>query len=330
MASRITQLALWSPFGAQSSGDDADPTEQMGPPRLTSIAREAESISPVDLFSDSQTFDKQIDDNHGRNFPRLPLPIQFDPTDGSPKVIRRFISVWSVYEKSHVRDFGEDVVVALRRRPASGRVMVKPLKRTDVARKLALFNRISSDRVLRCFEICETAASADLVFEYMDCTFTQIVGMVTFPSELELAAIAGQVHFQDIQWLLPSLHRQITEALQYLAGQKIFHGHLRLSNIFLRDDGWVKICMPFTSTFGCARTLLKSAPPEFGETGTRRLPTGQQDVRDLGKIILQLVTKGESATKTVVIDARRYSADVLSFITATDVDTAEVLSKVRS
>lgn len=80
------------------------------------------------------------------------------------------------------------------------------------------------------------------IFEYVSISLDQIVASPPYPTELQLAAILGQVSQVGIP-MHRSL-RQILNGLTYLDSQDLVHGTLACSNILLDSEGVIKICTP--------------------------------------------------------------------------------------
>lgn len=109
--------------------------------------------------------------------------------------LRRYqTSVWDAYRKHFDVKLNGPVEVAVRRADPSMLVIVRQAAATDIrSRGKELTRLMKQPYFVQCWELYAADPVPHLVCEYMSISLVHVVGLPVFPSEAELAAIAGQV-----------------------------------------------------------------------------------------------------------------------------------------
>jgi hypothetical protein len=111
-------------------------------------------------------------------------------------------SSWNTYEKEGwERDLGDLFPIASQRNHPFDLVHVKEFPQQNADRMLDMLNQIWHQNFVTVLEVFKGKKPFLVVLEYMAISLHQVVRCFEYPSELQLAAILGQVNFQRmIHW----------------------------------------------------------------------------------------------------------------------------------
>ncbi|KFY32537.1 hypothetical protein V493_00088 [Pseudogymnoascus sp. VKM F-4281 (FW-2241)] len=198
---------------------------------------------------------------------------------GAAKLFKtiKWESPWDSFREHYKLNFGEFVSVASNRAYPHDLFIVKRLKGPDYARDVRLLRTVRHNNfhdMLECFSF-EGAYYA--VFEHVPISLAHVAKSPPFLTEVELAAILGQ----------------ILKGLAYLALKGLEHGSLSCSNILLDTDGNIKIA---------------------GQERCQELASSDQghsrDIRALGNITMELMQKYTKDDGAIgVDDLERWPSD---------------------
>ena len=102
-------------------------------------------------------------------------------------------SPWKTYEKGHDLKFDQFVIVAARKAPRHGKVAIKEFAKQDASHKLDMIRRVRHERFVNLLEVFEVDKTVYAVFEHIFTSLKQVIACAAYPTELQLAAILGQV-----------------------------------------------------------------------------------------------------------------------------------------
>jgi hypothetical protein len=101
--------------------------------------------------------------------------------------------VWSQYTKMHELEMGSTVNIAEKKGPLSGRVLIRQTSNMGLDNKIRLLTQLHQrPHFLETTGVFLSGTVMDIVCEYMDLSLEHILGVPRFPTEKEVAAIAGQ------------------------------------------------------------------------------------------------------------------------------------------
>ncbi|OBT40475.1 hypothetical protein VE00_07894 [Pseudogymnoascus sp. WSF 3629] len=210
-------------------------------------------------------------------------------------------SPWNYFHENYELNLGGFVSVTSKRVFPYNSFIVRRLKGPDGARKVRLLQTIrhnSFHDMLECFSF-EGAYYA--VFEHVPISLAHLAKSPPFLSELQLAAILGQV----------------LEGLAHLASNGLEHGSLSCSNILLGTGGDIKI----TGQESCQ---------EMASSDRSR----SRDIRALGNITMELMqkyTKDDGAIGIDDLDRWPSDCNAVGFLSMTTSATSvDELLKVNS
>lgn len=113
-------------------------------------------------------------------------------------------SPWKTYNKEYTIELGGLVIVAERRYPAHGLVVVKEFSSHDAEKKLSRLRQVPEDirnrYFVSCIEVFSFQNALHIITEHMTISLLQIVAAPRYPREKQVAAIIGQV-----DWSYPSV-----------------------------------------------------------------------------------------------------------------------------
>ena len=106
-------------------------------------------------------------------------------------------SPWKTYNKEYTVELGGLVLVAERKHPAHGLVVVKEFSGHDAESKLSRLRKIPEDirnsRFVSYIEVFNFQNAVYVIAEYMTISLLQVVAAPRYPREKQVAAIIGQV-----------------------------------------------------------------------------------------------------------------------------------------
>lgn len=126
--------------------------------------------------------------------PRLPLEIHSSLGRESLNTIQTSnFSVWTIYVQKYEIALNGLVSVAQRKETLGNHVLVRQTSKERLYRKLRLLAQFRrKPYFLQSFEVFISDSTVDIVCDYIDLTLLHILGNPRFPTENEVAAIAGQ------------------------------------------------------------------------------------------------------------------------------------------
>ena len=136
----------------------------------------------------------KVGQRRGRLPPRLPLePHTSTEAESLNTIPSSNASVWTKYVQKHQLELNGLVDIAKGKEPLGNRVLVRQTSNQRLdgkLRTLAQFRR--QPYFVQTFEVFLSGTMVDVVCEYVDLTLLHILGCPRFPTEEEVAAIAGQ------------------------------------------------------------------------------------------------------------------------------------------
>jgi len=112
-------------------------------------------------------------------------PYDYGVKDASP---------WESYEKIYQLMLDRFVTVAVQKKPPSKCVVVKRFSEPECQQELQMISSIRHEKIVTVLETFRFEGGFYVILERMSISLTQIVASPPYPSEKELAAIAGQVY----------------------------------------------------------------------------------------------------------------------------------------
>ena len=148
------------------------------------------------------------------------------------------------YEKLYELELNRMVDVAEMKGPTTELCIIRRISRDDSDSKIQLLDQLREQKFfVACHEIFVSEAHVHLVCEFLDLTLLHILGAPVFPTERQIAAIAGQARRPQTQHYEADQVQQILAGLQFLEKRGLVHSNLTLSTVVLNQTGHVKICM---------------------------------------------------------------------------------------
>ncbi|KAH0563186.1 hypothetical protein GP486_002245 [Trichoglossum hirsutum] len=231
------------------------------------------------------------------NFKELISPTSISPQGGgvaSTAEIRK--SPWEVYKELYeLRYFiGSDpdtvtgrgelygaVIVGERKEEPFGVVAVRKFSENNAEKELDMFKKIEHHNFMSASEVFKYNGSIYVAVGHMPLSLNHIIASHVFPSEIQLAAIIGQIF----------------NGIEYLASMGLEHGYLSCSNILLSAKGEIKIAH---------QELCRASP--HGQAESR-------NVKALGGVITYLMEKCAEGNDSVGVgEPKRWSCKVLGFL----------------
>ena len=150
-------------------------------------------------------------------------------------------SIWAKYRQCFELELNGKVDVVVPRAVSPELLIVRRAATTNVScQTKTLVQLMEQPFFARCFEVFGSASSPYLVCEYLSLTLGHILGLPLLPTEVEVAAIAGQVRC-GMRKCRKTNREQLLQALTFLEQHKLVHQRLAMSNVLLSDKGYVKI-----------------------------------------------------------------------------------------
>ena len=127
-------------------------------------------------------------------FPDLPLQVHSTAIGSSSMPIpQHHASPWTRYEERYKIDLNGMVTVVEGKGALAQLATVRQILRTDLDRKVRLLNQLRGNRsFVACIDIFLSNSIVQIVSEFMDLTLLHVLGTAVFPTEKQVAAIAGQ------------------------------------------------------------------------------------------------------------------------------------------
>lgn len=149
-------------------------------------------------------------------------------------------SPWKRFQRVYELKFNEFTTIATRKVSPCEVVIVKDFQILNGTKKLDMLRHIRHENFVAFLESFQFQGRHYAVLEHVSISLAQIAASPPYPTELQLAAIIGQVRLHsDVHNPYSSI--QILNGLAYLASKKLTHGTLACSNILLSVQGIVKI-----------------------------------------------------------------------------------------
>ena len=124
------------------------------------------------------------------------LPLQVHPTaigSSSMPIPQHHASPWTRYEERYQIDLNGMVTVVEGKGALAQLVTVRQIPKTDLDRKVRLLNQLRGHRsFVACIELFLSDSIMQIVSEFMDFTLLHVLATAVFPTEKQVAAIAGQ------------------------------------------------------------------------------------------------------------------------------------------
>lgn len=106
----------------------------------------------------------------------------------------KYESPWTTYQKGYELKFDQYVIVAVRRSPSSGRVVIRDFNARDASYKLGILRKISHERFVTVLEVFQSDTKVFAVFDHSFTSLKQVVDCAAFPTRQQLTAILSQVN----------------------------------------------------------------------------------------------------------------------------------------
>lgn len=102
-------------------------------------------------------------------------------------------SVWARYDEIYQVELDSMLSVVERKGPLTELCIVRKTNKRGLDRKVELLNQLrGQSSFVECLEIFSSHSEVHLVYEFMDLTLLHVLGARLFPTEKQVAAIAGQ------------------------------------------------------------------------------------------------------------------------------------------
>lgn len=154
-------------------------------------------------------------------------------------VMTKYESPWKTFQKVYDLKLKDFTTVAARIFPPCELVTVKLFEKPADG-GLDMLQQIRHENFVTFLESYQFEECSYSIFEHVAISLVQIVTSPPYPTELQLAAIIGQVRC-DIQGFTGYLLKQVLNGLAYLDSKGYLHGSLACANILLSAAGVIKI-----------------------------------------------------------------------------------------
>ena len=187
----VTQIECWphAKDGRGQSDPDGAGSRSMENPDSHQPAEASPARTPRKRKRGKQTVSEKPS-----MFPDLPL--QVHPTaigSAAMPIPQHHASPWTRYEVRYKIDLNGMVTVVERKGNLTQLVTVRQTFKTDLDRKVRLLNQLRGHRsFVACIELFLSDSIVHIVGEFMDLTLLHVLGARGFPTEKQVAAIAGQ------------------------------------------------------------------------------------------------------------------------------------------
>jgi hypothetical protein len=179
--------------------------------------------------------------SHVTNWASARRVSRYSPADSLQYLQHRRGSIWAEYKRCFELELNGKVDVAVPRSTSQKLFVVRRAATSNLNRQLHMLVQLMAQPYFaKCFQVFGSVSSPYFVCEYLNLTLGHILGLPTFPTEVEVAAIAGQVRYST-HICLQTDGEQLLQALTFLEQHNLAHQRLSMSNILLSDDGHVKI-----------------------------------------------------------------------------------------
>ena len=150
-------------------------------------------------------------------------------------------SPWQSLQKVYELKLDGFIYVAIRKSPSCELVTVKNFLGSDKDRKVKRLQQTQHENFVGFLEAFQSDGSVHVILEYIPISLAHIVKSPAYPTELQLAAILGQVNRLLLGKKTDAKKTQILAGLNFLASKSLEHGALTCSNVLVNGDGVIKI-----------------------------------------------------------------------------------------
>ena len=126
--------------------------------------------------------------------PRIVNTALASPTNIREAWVVKHESPWITYQKAYELKFDQYITVAVRRRPYSGRVVIRDFDAREASYKLGVLRKISHERFVTLLDVFQSETKVFAVFDHSFTSLKQVVDCAAFPSRHQLTAIISQVN----------------------------------------------------------------------------------------------------------------------------------------